>query len=92
VTDVLLICAVFLGLSSLVALPLAVLLGIPMGAWVARGWLHLKERELELRRLEVALRVRETSLLPHYVNPTDTAQVLDWARADAEVLASVRRH
>ena len=91
-TETLQIAAIFLGMASLVALPLAVLLGIPMTAWVARGWLSLKERELDLRRLEVALRVRETSLLPHYVDPSNTSQVLDWARADAEVLASVRRH
>lgn len=91
-TEALQIISIFLGMSSVVAVPLAVLLGIPMAGWIARSWLHLKERELELRRLEVALRVRETSLLPHYVDPTNTTQVLDWARADAEVLATVRRH
>ncbi len=91
-TEALQIAAIFLGMSSVVAVPLTVLLGIPMAAWVARSWLRLKERELDLRRLEVALRVRETSLLPHYVDPSNTAQILDWARADAEVLASVRRH
>ncbi len=91
-SEALQIVAIFLGMSSVVAVPLAVLLGIPMAAYVARSWLHLKERELDLRRLEVAMRVRETSLLPHYVDPTNTNQVLEWAKADAEVLATVRRH
>ena len=90
-SEALSIATIFLGMSSLVAVPLAVLLGIPTLAWVARGWLKLQEKELELRRLEVALKVRETSLLPHYVDPTSPAQVLEWARADAEV-RTLRQH
>ncbi len=85
-TDALIIATIFLGMSSLVAIPLAVLTGIPTLAYVARGWLRLKERELELRRLEVAMRVRENHLLPNYVDATNPDQLLAWARADAEVL------
>jgi hypothetical protein len=35
------IALVFLGMASLVAVPLAVLLGLPLMAWIARAWLRL---------------------------------------------------
>lgn len=85
-TDAITIAAIFLGMGSMVAIPLAVLMGLPTLAYVARGWLTLKERELELHRLEVAMRIRDTHQLPHYVDSRDPEQLLAWARADAEVL------
>ena len=93
-TEAITIAAIFLGMGSMVAIPLAVLMGLPTLAYVARGWLNLKERELELHRLEVAMRIRETHLLPNYVDTRDPDQLLAWARADAEVVhAGIRtRH
>lgn len=76
---------IFLGLSSLVAIPLAVLLGLPLGAWLARSTLRLKERELDIRRLEVVAKLRESSLLPVYVDRDDPDAVMAWVRADREL-------
>ena len=61
-TEAITIAAIFLGMGSMVALPLAVLMGLPTLAYVARGWLSLKERELELHRLEVAMRIRDRNV------------------------------
>lgn len=79
------VAIIFFGISSLVAVPLAVLLGLPLAAWLGRGWLGLKERELDLRRLEVAARIRETHLLPTWVDRDDPTALLAWARADREL-------
>lgn len=79
------IAIVFLGISSMVAVPLAVLLGLPLTAWLGRGWLQLKERELDLRRLEVAAQIRETQMLPSWVDRDDPKALLAWARADREL-------
>ena len=87
-TEALTISAILLGMGTMVAIPLSVLLGVPTLAYVARGWLRLKERELELHRLEVAMRVRENHLLPHFVDARDPDQLLAWARADAELLSA----
>ena len=85
--EALVIAVTFLGLSSIVAIPLAVLLGIPALTMLGSRWIKLQEKELELRRTEVALKIRESSLLPQYVDATNTHAVLEWARADAEVRA-----
>ena len=79
------VAIVFFGISSLVAVPLAVLLGLPLAAWLGRGWLGLKERELDLRRLEVAAQLRETQMLPGWVDRNDPTALLAWARADREL-------
>ncbi len=79
------VAIVFFGISSLVAVPLAVLLGLPLAAWLGRGWLGLKERELDLRRLEVAAQIRETQMLPAWVDRNDPTALLAWARADREL-------
>ena len=54
--DVLLVLATFFGIASLFAIPLAVGLGLPLAAWLTRTWLLLKERELEVKKLEVTSR------------------------------------
>lgn len=79
------VAIVFLGISSLVAVPLAVLLGLPLTAWLGGRWLKLKEHELDLRRLEVVARVRESQLLPAWVDRDDPEALLAWARADREL-------
>jgi hypothetical protein len=80
------ILAVFLGMSSIVAVPLGVVIGLPLLAWNVRAFIGLKERELELRRLETATRIRTLSLdrLPDYVDASDPEALLAWARADRE--------
>lgn len=85
--DALIVATTFLGIATLVTLPIGVLLGFPLGAWLARSWLHLKERELELRRLELAARLREATAgrLPDYVDARDPQQLLAWAQADREL-------
>ncbi len=83
--EALIIATTFLGIASLVAVPLAVGLGIPLTAWLARHWLALRERELELRRLEVACQLRQSSLLPSWVDRSDPHSLLAWARADLEL-------
>lgn len=84
-TEALQIATIFLGMSSLVAVPLAVLIGLPAAAYVARAWLRLKERELDLRRLEIAATIRQSRLLPAYVDPEDPDAILAWARTDGEM-------
>jgi len=87
------IALVFLGMASLVAVPLAVLLGLPLMAWIARAWLRLEERKVELQQLQVASQIREQSLgrLPAWVNGNDPDALLAWARADRE-LARLEQH
>lgn len=89
--DAIVIASIFLGMASVVAVPLSVLLGLPLAAWVARAWLHLEERKLDLRRLEVAARLRESRLLPAYVDPSDADALLAWARADVETGLALTR-
>ncbi len=79
------IALVFLGMSSLVAVPLATLIGLPLAAWLGRAWLTLKEKELELQTLQVAAKIREETRLPHWVDATDPDAILAWARADREM-------
>lgn len=79
------VALIFLGMSSLVAVPLTVTLGLPLAAWLGGRYLKLKERELDLRRLEVAAQLRETHALPMWVDREDPAALLAWARADREL-------
>lgn len=83
--DALIIATFFLGVASLVAVPLAVLLGLPLSAWLGRGFLRVKEQEVELRRLELLARVHESRLLPSYIDRDDPEAVLAWMRADREL-------
>jgi hypothetical protein len=87
------VAMVFLGMSSLIAVPLATLLGLPLAAWLGRAWIRLRERELELQTLQLAAQIRETHVgsLPHWVDANDPEQLLAWARADRE-LANLERH
>jgi hypothetical protein len=85
VFDAIGVAIIFLGMSSLVTLPLAVLIGLPAAAWLGRGWLRIKERELELRRIEVAVKLRESAALPAWVDREDPQSLLAWARADREL-------
>lgn len=94
-SDAFTILSIFVGMSSIVAIPLAVLLGLPLLAWNARALIRLKEGELELRRLETALRIRSVSVgrLPDYVDARDPEAVLAWARVDEEMgLLGVLHH
>lgn len=84
-TDAIGVAIIFLGMSSLVAVPLAVTLGLPLAAWLGRAWLSIKERELELKRIEVATRLRESAALPAWVDREDPQALLAWARADREL-------
>jgi hypothetical protein len=79
------VALVFLGMSSLLAVPLATLIGLPLAAWLGRAWLHLKEKEVELQALHVAAQIRENSRLPQWVDTTDPDAILAWARADREM-------
>ena len=79
------VAIIFLGISSLVAVPLAVTLGLPLATWLGGRWLKLKEAELDLRRLEVAATLREAQMLPPWVDREDPQALLAWARADKEL-------
>ncbi|MEQ1566672.1 MAG: hypothetical protein ABMA64_13610 [Myxococcota bacterium] len=79
------VAIVFLGMSSLVAVPLGVTLGLPLAAWLGRGFLKIREREVELKRLEVLVRLQESRLLPAYVDRGDPEAVMAWMRADREL-------
>lgn len=91
--EALIICSVFLGIASVIAVPLAVLIGLPLTAWLGRSWLRLKEQEVDLRRLEVAVRMRESHFerLPAYVDEGDPQALLAWARTGREI-AALRLH
>ncbi|MEQ1505052.1 MAG: hypothetical protein ABMB14_22655 [Myxococcota bacterium] len=69
----------------MIAVPIAVTLGLPLTAWLGGRWLKLKESELELRKLEVAAQVREGQALPAWVDREDPNALLAWARADREL-------
>lgn len=84
-TDAITALAVFFGLSMPIVLPLLVLIGLPLTAWLARSYLRIREREVELRGLEVALRLRESRMLPAWVDENDPKSLLAWARTDAEM-------
>jgi hypothetical protein len=88
-TEAFTIFSIFAGMASVIAVPLAVLLGLPLVAWNLRALIRLKERELDLRRLEAAARIRDTSIgrLPLYVDPSDPEALLAWARTDQELRA-----
>lgn len=88
-TEAFTILSIFLGMASVVAVPLGVLIGLPLLAWNLRALIRLKERELDIRRLEAGARIRNQAagLLPHYVDTTDPEAVLAWARADQELRA-----
>ena len=90
------VAIIFLGISSLVAVPLAVGLGLPLTAWLGGRWLKLKEREIELRRIEVASQLRGQQMLPipPWVDQGDPEALLAWARADRELarLTDAQQH
>lgn len=75
----------FLGLASVVAAPLAVLLGLPLMAWLGRAWIRLRESEIELQKLEMTIRLREGLLIPTYVDPADPNALVAWARTRGEL-------
>lgn len=81
------VAVVFLGMSSLVAVPLAVLLGLPLLAWNVRAFIRLKERELDLRRLQTAAMIRRSyaGLIPHYVDAHDPDALNAWLQTEAEL-------
>jgi hypothetical protein len=77
--------SVFGGIAVVIAMPLFVVIGTPFAAWVVRGWMRLKERELELRELELVHRLRESRSLPAWVDADDPRSLLAWVRADREL-------
>lgn len=79
------VAIIFFGMSSLVAVPLGVTLGLPLMAWLGRGWLRLKEREVELKRIELAVQLRDATALPAWVDRDDPSALLAWAKADREL-------
>jgi len=87
VAEAVITLAVFFGLTTMITLPLAVLVGAPLLAWTLRSWLRLRERELDLRRLEVAEKLRLLRLadLPAWVDPSDPDQLLAWTLTDREL-------
>ncbi len=79
------IFTIFFGMASVLAAPLAVVLGLPLAAWVARAWLSVRERELRLREVEVVLQLRESRALPAWVDERDPKSLLAWTRTDREL-------
>lgn len=86
-TEAITIMSIFLGMASVVAVPLAVLMGLPLLAWNLRAFLRLKERELELKQLDTAYQIRALHVgeLPYYVDENDPESVLAWAKASREL-------
>jgi hypothetical protein len=84
-TEVLMPLSVFLGLSLPIVLPLIVLVGFPLATWLVSRWLKIREREVELQAMDVALRLRESRLLPEWVDENDPQSLLAWAQTDAEL-------
>lgn len=85
--EVALTLAVFFGITAMVTLPIAVLVGFPLLFFTGRALIRLKMRELELRKLEVAEKLRLTRLqmIPEYVDASDPDQLIAWARTDLEL-------
>ncbi len=85
--DAIIALSVFLGLTTMITVPLAVIVGFPLVAWTLRAQFRLKERELELRKLEVAekLRLARLEQIPEYVDTSDPNQLIAWARTDFEL-------
>jgi hypothetical protein len=83
--DALIILSAFFGMSMMFVAPIAAVIGIPLAAWLGRSWLGLKERELDLRQVELTLRLRESRVLPAWVDDRDPVALIAWAKADREI-------
>lgn len=85
IESALIIGTTFFGLASLIAAPLAVLLGFPLAAWLAKQWIRLREAEIDLQKLEMTVRLREGRLIPAYVDPSDPDALIAWAHTRGEL-------
>ena len=90
--ELLIVMTTFAGLTSMIAVPLLVLVGVPLAAWLARSWLRIRERELQLREYELVFRLREARALPAWVDERDPQSLLAWMRTDRELAALDPRH
>jgi hypothetical protein len=87
---VFIIVAVFGGIAAVVSFPMAVLMGFPLAAWLGQGWLRLREREVAVQELELVLRLRESQVLPAWVDADDPTALLAWIQTDREMSALTR--
>lgn len=85
--DALVILSVFGGITAVLVAPVAVLIGLPLAAWLARAWLSIQERELRLREYRLVLEMRETNAIPTWVDQRDPKAMLAWMRTDRELAA-----
>ena len=79
--------AVFGAITLVFAVPLAILLGFPLAAWLARSLLRIKERELALKEREFVLRLRESRAIPTWVDENDPRSLAAWVKSDRELAA-----
>jgi hypothetical protein len=88
-TEGLEIAIMFVGMASLVAIPLSVLLGLPLAAFLTNRWLtawrELRGMELDLQRVKLVAELRSSNVLPHYVDTDDPEALVAWARTDMEL-------
>ncbi|MFT6144052.1 MAG: hypothetical protein ACJATT_000642 [Myxococcota bacterium] len=87
---VFIIIAVFGGIAAVLSLPIAVVMGLPLAAWLGHGWLRIREREVATQELELVLRLRESQALPPWVDADDPSALLAWMQTDREMSALTR--
>lgn len=85
--DALVVVSVFGGLTTLLVAPIAVAIGLPLAAWLARTWIGLRERELRLREYRLVLELRDSQAIPAWVDQRDPKAMLAWLRTDRELAA-----
>lgn len=83
--EALIILSTFFGLAAMLTAPIAVFLGLPLAAWMGREWLQLRRAEVDLKRLELAVTLRNADLLPPYVDPHDPIARIAWEKTRGEL-------
>lgn len=85
--DAFVILSVFGGIATVLTAPSAVVLGLPLAAWLARAWLGLREREIRLREYRLVIEMRDSHAIPSWVDQRDPKAMLAWMRTDSELAA-----
>lgn len=80
-----LLCAL-IGTGVMISMPLVVVFGIPLAGFTVWRWTGLRQKELEVRRIEAAVHLMQSqSALPGFVDASDPRAVESWHRARREL-------
>ncbi len=85
--DALIICSLLLGITSVIVLPLAVLVGLPLIAWISRSLQHLDPQEGVQLGGVIQVRMSRFDRIPPYIDVGDPRALRAWARTSREISA-----